>query len=165
MLNQCWVNVGPPSVSLAHIQRGAQHDTVTQYWVNVGSASRQWLNISPTLGERLVFDAFTIESAEEKLMGDSQTETDRADRGTAICPHLWVHRGDIINKLYYFSRNHDFKIWLSKGLTSREYLIQVFKAILDIKLLHCANVWSWGASHAGRYLCYQTFFLYFYRIC
>ena len=124
MLNQCWVNVGPPSVSLAHIQRGAQHDTVTQYWANVGSAYWQCFNISPTLGQRLVLDAFTIESTGEKLMGDSQTETDRADRGKAVCPHLWVHRGDIINKLCYFSRNHDFKIWLFKGLTSREYLIQ-----------------------------------------
>ena len=29
-LNQSWVNVGPPSVTLAHIQRGAKHDTLTQ---------------------------------------------------------------------------------------------------------------------------------------
>ena len=35
-LNQSWVNVGPPSVTLAHIQRGAKHDMVTQYWVNAG---------------------------------------------------------------------------------------------------------------------------------
>ena len=34
-----WVNVGPPSVTLAHIQRGAKHNTGTQYWANVGSAS------------------------------------------------------------------------------------------------------------------------------
>ena len=38
-LNQRWVNVGPPSVTLAHIQRGAKHDMITQYWVNVGVAS------------------------------------------------------------------------------------------------------------------------------
>ena len=38
-LNQSWVNVSPPSVTLAHIQRGAKHKTVTQYWANVGSAS------------------------------------------------------------------------------------------------------------------------------
>ena len=38
-LNQSWVNVGPPSVTLAQIQRGAKHDTLTQYWANVGSAS------------------------------------------------------------------------------------------------------------------------------
>ena len=38
--NQIWVNdVGLPSVTLAHIQRGAKHDTVTQYWANVGSSS------------------------------------------------------------------------------------------------------------------------------
>ena len=30
-LNQSWVNVGPPFVPLAHIQRGAKHDVVTQY--------------------------------------------------------------------------------------------------------------------------------------
>ena len=38
-LNQSWVNLGPPSVMLAHIQSGAKHDTLTQYWANVGSAS------------------------------------------------------------------------------------------------------------------------------
>ena len=37
--NKGWVYVGPPSVTLAHIQRGVKHDTVTQYWANVGSAS------------------------------------------------------------------------------------------------------------------------------
>ena len=34
-LNQGWVNVGPRSVTLAHIQRGPKHE----YWANVGSAS------------------------------------------------------------------------------------------------------------------------------
>ena len=38
-LNQSWVNVGLPSVMLAHIQRRAKHDTVTQYCANVDSAS------------------------------------------------------------------------------------------------------------------------------
>ena len=38
-LNQSWVNVGSPSVALAHIQHGAKHKTVTQYWANVGSPS------------------------------------------------------------------------------------------------------------------------------
>ena len=28
------------SVTLAHIQRGVEHDTVTWYWANVGSASK-----------------------------------------------------------------------------------------------------------------------------
>ena len=37
-LKQIWVNAGPPSMTLAHIQRGAKHNTVTQYWANVGSA-------------------------------------------------------------------------------------------------------------------------------
>ena len=36
--HQSWVIVGPPSVTLAHIQRGTKHDMVTQYWANVGSA-------------------------------------------------------------------------------------------------------------------------------
>ena len=35
-LNQSWVNVGPPSVTLARIQRDIKHDKVTQYWANVG---------------------------------------------------------------------------------------------------------------------------------
>ena len=30
-LNQSWVNVGPTSVTLAHIQRGAKHNAVTKY--------------------------------------------------------------------------------------------------------------------------------------
>ena len=38
-LNQNWVIVGPPFVTLAHIQRGAKHNTATQYWANAGSAS------------------------------------------------------------------------------------------------------------------------------
>ena len=38
-LNQSWVDVGPPSVTLAHIQPGAKHDTLAQYWANVGSTS------------------------------------------------------------------------------------------------------------------------------
>ena len=38
-LNKSWVIAGPPSVTLAHIQRGTEHNTVTQYWANVGSAS------------------------------------------------------------------------------------------------------------------------------
>ena len=36
---QSWVNAGPQFLTLAHIQRGAKHDTVTQYRANVGSAS------------------------------------------------------------------------------------------------------------------------------
>ena len=37
-LIQSCVTVGLLFVTLAHIQRGAKHDTVTQYWANVGSA-------------------------------------------------------------------------------------------------------------------------------
>ena len=37
---RCLVNVGLASVTLAHIQRGAKHDTVTPYWANIGSASQ-----------------------------------------------------------------------------------------------------------------------------
>ena len=45
-LNQSWVNVGLPSVTLAHIQRGAKHDTVTRYWAMLGQRRRQWADIS-----------------------------------------------------------------------------------------------------------------------
>ena len=38
-LNQSWVNVGPPSVTLVHIQRGDKNDMVTQYWANVRSVT------------------------------------------------------------------------------------------------------------------------------
>ena len=38
-LNQSWVHVVWPSVMLAHIQRGAKNDTVTQYSADCGSAS------------------------------------------------------------------------------------------------------------------------------
>ena len=55
-LNQSWVIVGPPSVTLAHIQHGARHGTVTRYWANVGWASQMVGNYSPALGQRLVFD-------------------------------------------------------------------------------------------------------------
>ena len=42
---------------LAHIQRGAKQDTVTQYWANVGSTvRRRWANISPALGQSFLFD-------------------------------------------------------------------------------------------------------------
>ena len=36
---QCLLNVGPASVTLAHIQCGTKHDTVAQHWANVGPAS------------------------------------------------------------------------------------------------------------------------------
>ena len=48
---------------LAHIQRDAKHNTVTQYWAN----------ISPDLGQRLVF---------------AWTAPARADRGKPACPHV-----------------------------------------------------------------------------
>ena len=46
-----WVNVGPPSVTLAHIQRGVKHDRVM-----LAQRRRRWANKSPTLGQRLVFE-------------------------------------------------------------------------------------------------------------
>ena len=36
---ESWVTAGPLSVTLAHNQRGAKHDTLTQYRANVGSGS------------------------------------------------------------------------------------------------------------------------------
>ena len=35
---QSWANVSSPSATLAHIQRGAKHNMLTQYWANVGSS-------------------------------------------------------------------------------------------------------------------------------
>ena len=37
-LNQSWVNVDSPFVTLGHIQLCAKHDTVTKYWANVATA-------------------------------------------------------------------------------------------------------------------------------
>ena len=37
--NKAGLMLAPPSVTLAHIQSGAKHNTVTQYWAIVGSAS------------------------------------------------------------------------------------------------------------------------------
>ena len=54
--SQCWVNVGPLSVTVAHNQRGVKHETVTQYWLMLAQRLRRWANNSPTLGQRLVFD-------------------------------------------------------------------------------------------------------------
>ena len=51
-------------MTLAHIQRGVKHDTVTQYWANV--------NNSPVLGQRLVFDSLLDrrgERTDTKLIG------------------------------------------------------------------------------------------------
>ena len=39
VLNQSWVNVGPPSVTLAHIERDTKHSMVTQYWAKSITAS------------------------------------------------------------------------------------------------------------------------------
>ena len=49
-LNQSWVNVGPPSVTQAHIKRNAKHDAVTQYWPTLAQI---WVNVSCLLGRRL----------------------------------------------------------------------------------------------------------------
>ena len=75
--NQSWVNVGPPSVTLAHIQRGAKHDTVINTGLMLGQRRRRWANISSALSQRLVFDRL-------KLMGhtdreNAQTQTERTN--------------------------------------------------------------------------------------
>ena len=56
-LNQSCVNVGPPFVTLADIQCGAKHDRVAQLNTGLMLAQhrRWWTNISPALGQRLVF--------------------------------------------------------------------------------------------------------------
>ena len=44
-------------MTLAHIQRGVKHNTVTQYWANMlAQRHRRWANNSPALGQGLVFD-------------------------------------------------------------------------------------------------------------
>ena len=73
---------GPRSVKLAHIQRGAKHNTVTLYSAN----------ISPALGQRLVFDRLRnrnryTEMNETLTDTDSQIDKGWADRGKATCPH------------------------------------------------------------------------------
>ena len=80
-LNQSWVDVGPPSVTLAHIQCGAKQKTVTQYWANVGSMSRRWVNISPALGQRLVFAGAACDCTIETA---GQTDHDRNTEQTEI---------------------------------------------------------------------------------
>ena len=76
-LNQSWVNVGPPSVMLAHIQRGAKHDTVTQYTGLMLAQRRiRWANISPALGQCLVFD-HTEDSQHRLRSTDEQTKVNQ----------------------------------------------------------------------------------------
>ena len=48
------VNAGPPSVTLAHIQRGVKLRHVNPILV-LAQRRRRWANKSPTLGQRLVF--------------------------------------------------------------------------------------------------------------
>ena len=43
-------------MTLAHIQRGAKKDAVTQSGLILAQRRRQWANISPALGQCLVFD-------------------------------------------------------------------------------------------------------------
>ena len=58
----------------------------------VGQHRRRWATISPALGQRLVFDRLQDRKCWREV--NEQTETDRADRGKAICLHLCVQRGD-----------------------------------------------------------------------
>ena len=53
--HRAWVIVGPPSVTLAHIQRGVKLRHVNPILV-LAQRRRRWANKSPTLGQRLVFD-------------------------------------------------------------------------------------------------------------
>ena len=101
-LNQSWVNVGPPCVTLAHIQRGAKHDTVTQYWAQY---CRQGANISPALGQRLVFAGVTSAASTSTCTIETagQTERDRHTEQTEVNQHVptSVYRGgDIIRAQY-----------------------------------------------------------------
>ena len=68
-----------PKLTLAHIQPGAKHDTVTQYWANLGQRRRRWASIRPALGERVVFDHLHTHMHVLGLHADSMTDrqTDR----------------------------------------------------------------------------------------
>ena len=71
---------------------------------------RQWANISLTLGQRLVFDRMQDRKHwSEMNWRQTQTETDWAGRGKAICPHLCLQRGDIITHLV--SRSQLVYLW------------------------------------------------------
>ena len=63
---QSWVNVGPPSVMLAHIQRGTKQTRYPNTGLILAQRRRRWANISPAKGQRLVFDRLHIESAGDK---------------------------------------------------------------------------------------------------
>ena len=93
-LNQSWVNVGPPSLTLAHIQHDAKQDTVTQYWAVLAQRRRLWTNISPALGQRLVFARTTpwpIGTAGQTGRHSKQTEVNQH------VPTSFYRGGDIIN--------------------------------------------------------------------
>ena len=62
---------------LAHIQRGAKHDTVTQYTGLMLAQRRiRWANISPALGQGLVFD-HTEDSQHRLRSTDEQTKVNQ----------------------------------------------------------------------------------------
>ena len=92
-LNQRWVNVGPQTVTLAHIQRGAKKKTRKP---NTGlmlvQRLRRWPNISPALGQSLVLagatSACTIEAA-----GRGHTEQTEVNQ---YVPYSVYRGGDII---------------------------------------------------------------------
>ena len=69
-------NVGPPSV--AHIQLCAKHDTA---------------NISPALGQGLVFVGAASAASACTMETAGQTGQTAADRGKPTCPYFCVQRG------------------------------------------------------------------------
>ena len=86
---QSWVTVGPPSVTLAHIQRVAKHDTVTTYYcLMLAQRCRRWANISPALCECLVFDG-----AASLRLHDRNRWTDRQKGQNNMFPPLCTERG------------------------------------------------------------------------
>ena len=58
---------------------------------------RRWANISPALGQCLVFDRLDDRKRWTEMNG-ALKDTDLADTGKATCPHLCVQRGDIIKE-------------------------------------------------------------------
>ena len=60
---------------------------------------RRWANISPALGQRLVFDRLHNRKHLTEMNGtptDTDSQTALRGRGKPTCPHLCVQKGDII---------------------------------------------------------------------
>ena len=92
-LNRSWVNVCPPSVTMAHIQCGAKHDKVTQYRANVG----------PAFGRRLVFYLLHDKKCWQKWMGQN-AQTERTEEKQHVPNFLQEGKHNKLNRLLAYGR-------------------------------------------------------------